>query len=423
MKEASYALVSALLASVTYANNGNDKNDEPSVPNSMEQPVIEEPTIEGEETGLLPVNYSTFKSDHLEVTWGGRIFFDVGWFSGDSSYVDDSGGIAQDGAEFRTVRFSANGRLYDTLDFKIDVEAEGDDENNLKDIYLGFDTPIGDLLVGYFKEPFSMEELTSSRFITFMERGLPNVFVPARNMGFQFSNYHEDLNNLQWAVGAFRNSVDGGLSQGDGEYSVTGRVTGTILDSDEGQSVLHAGLGYSLRSDIGGMIDFTEEPEIHMLADLGGATIPADDAHIGNLELAWVEGPVSFQGEYFMTSVNAPSGGMDADYMGYYVLGSYFLTGESRAYQASRGRFNRVKPMENFDGSGGSGAWELAARFSMNDFNDGPTTNETTNYTVGLNWYLNPHTRIMANYIHSEFEDVGIDDSLDAFMLRFQVDF
>ena len=43
--------------------------------------------------------------------------------------------------------------------------------------------------------------------------------------------------------------------------------------------------------------------------------------------------------------------------------------------------------------------------------------------TLGVNWYLNPHTRIMFNYVHSNFEDGAIDDDLDAFMMRFQVDF
>ena len=45
-----------------------------------------------------------------------------------------------------------------------------------------------------------------------------------------------------------------------------------------------------------------------------------------------------------------------------------------------------------------------------------------TDTTLGVNWYLNPNTRVMFNYVHSEFEDGAVDDSADMFMMRFQVD-
>ena len=38
----------------------------------------------------------------------------------------------------------------------------------------------------------SLEELTSSKYITFMERSLPNVFAQGRNTGFQIANAFAD---------------------------------------------------------------------------------------------------------------------------------------------------------------------------------------------------------------------------------------
>ncbi|NLE39072.1 MAG: porin, partial [Pirellulaceae bacterium] len=44
-------------------------------------------------------------------------------------------------------------------------------------------------------------------------------------------------------------------------------------------------------------------------------------------------------------------------------------------------------------------------------------------HTIGLNWYLNPYTRVMFNYVHSTLEDDLGDGSLSIFQMRTQIDF
>ena len=104
-----------------------------------------------------------------------------------------------------------------------------------------------------------------------------------------------------------------------------------------------------------------------------------------------------------------------------YIQGSYFLTGEKRNYKTSSGAFDRVKPKENFRFGGGPGAWEAAVRYSSIDLDDsGVSGGELKDITVGLNWYLNPNTRIMWDYIRADLDDVG---DANLFLMRFQVDF
>jgi phosphate-selective porin OprO/OprP len=169
------------------------------------------------------------------------------------------------------------------------------------------------------------------------------------------------------------------------------------------------------------MVQFRARPEanlVNRVADSGA--IESDDTAILGLEAAWVNGPLSAQAEYSLASVSASGAGMDADYSGFYAFISFFLTGEHRNYKTSSAAFDRVKPAENF--GVGSGAIEVAARYSMLDLDDGPSTDELNDVTLGVNWYLNPNARIMLNVVHAEFEDGAVDDSMDALMMRFQVD-
>ena len=50
---------------------------------------------------------------------------------------------------------------------------------------------------------------------------------------------------------------------------------------------------------------------------------------------------------------------------------------------------------------------------------------EQESLTVGLNWELNPMSRIMYNYIHADFSSGVVADygNLNSNLIRFQVDF
>ena len=118
---------------------------------------------------------------------------------------------------------------------------------------------------------------------------------------------------------------------------------------------------------------------------------------------------------------------IDKDYTisSYYAMGSFFITGEHRPYK--HGAFGRVKPKKDID-NGGFGALELVARYSsmgasqdVVDANPGLPT-QINNVSVGMNWYLTAHARIMYNYIITDDKNDTLGN-LSGHLIRVQIDF
>ncbi len=357
----------------------------------------------------------------VRIKIGGRLHYDWAFMSQDSG-IRQSLGALQDGTEPRRARFYLSGVLHEQVDFKVQYDFAGG-ATRFKDVYLGLTRIpyLGKIRVGHMKEPFSLEEMTSNNNVTFMERALPNVFAPSRNVGLLITNQAQD--RVTWGVGVFRNTNDLGVGRGDGEFNFTGRLTGTPWHSKKGKKVVHVGLGYSYRSPSQPSFRFRQRPEAHLaprFVDTG--TLTMRSANLAGPEFAWVYGPASVQTEYVHAALNPVTPNGNANFHGYYVSGSYFLTGEQRNYRASEGRFRGIKPKRNFNlGEGGRGAWELALRYSSLDLQDRTVTGGKLNdFTVGLNWYLNPNARLMWNYIRANRDPRG---KAAIFQTRVQLNF
>jgi phosphate-selective porin OprO/OprP len=360
----------------------------------------------------------TTEDGSFKLKMGGRLQTDWFW-SSEEDAIKTNVGEQEDSVEFRRARLYFSGLIYDNVEYKLQFDFAGGDAD-FKDAYLGLtDFPLGTLRMGHFKEPFSLEELTSSKYITFLERALPNVFAPSRNTGIMLHNV--SLNErMTTAIGLFRDTDDYGDNVDDGGYNVTGRITALPIYKDKGASLLHIGAGYSYRNP-DDSVQYLQRPEAH-LADyfINTGSFACDQVNLMGLETAYVNGPLSLQGEYIVADADR-IGGADVDFDGYYIQASYFLTGEHRRYKTSEAAFSRIKPKKNYSYSGGPGAWEIKARYSELDLNDDNITGgELNNITAGLNWYLNPNTKIMWDYVHADKDRIG---QADIFMIRFQFDF
>jgi len=339
--------------------------------------------------------------------FGGRVMVDAGYSNEDVTSLES-------GTEFRRLRLFAKGKLHKDWGYKVQLDFS-DNKVAIKDGYIKY-IPLN-LTIGNFKQPMSLEELTSSKYTTFMERSLPTVFAISRRMGVGMKRGGDN-----WSLAG---SVYGGQAQdaesGQEGYGFAARAS--FAPIAEKTRAVHFGAAISREEplDDANTIRFRQRPEFHAastrLVDTGTLT-NVDNIQRYGLEAATVMGPFSLQGEYLQVSVNRSNGSDDVDFNGSYVTASYFLTGESRPYKAKKGTFGRVKPKSK------SGAWEVAARYSTIDLNDGTVNGgEEDNWTLGLNWYVNPQVRIMANYVDVNVDKAGVSDNPNIFAVRAQIDF
>src|SRR5262249_11382257 len=153
--------------------------------------------------------------------------------------------------------------------------------------------------------------------------------------------------------------------------------------------------------------------------------IQAQAASVLGTELFYIMGPFSVMAEYAFAEMDravVPNIGPllprtvtgNRHFSGGYVTVSYFLTGETRTYDRTLGRegtFYVERPFTNAfakrseDGGTtfGWGAWEVAARYSYVNLNDGPIQGGIfSGVTLGLNWYLNSNLKVQFQYLHNE---------------------
>ena len=330
---------------------------------------------------------------------GGRIMNDWGFLSGDDQ-LESAVGDLDDGAELGWARLELSGLLYDRVEFKTQYEFAGG-EPDFRNVYLALvKLPVvGSIKVGHLKEPFGLEELTSTKHITLMQTSLTSAFTPCWNTGIMLHDCELD-ERMTWAAGLFRETDFFGRGFGDGEYNVTARLTGLPWYEEEGRKLFHLGVAYSHRNPHDDTLRYRQRPEVHLAPRFADTQeFAAETVDEVGAEAALVLGPLSLQGEFMYPSVSAPEG-PNPSFSAFYAMASYFLTGENRAYNRSAGIFSQVKPRNNFLKNRGAGAWELAARYSHLDLNDGGIEGEELeDVTVGLNWYLNSSVRLFSFFV------------------------
>jgi phosphate-selective porin OprO/OprP len=354
----------------------------------------------------------TFKSagGDFSLRLGGRVHADAAWFMDDSN--DALNNDSQD-QEFRRARLFVSGKAFDDWRYRFEYDFAADQDYRIKAAWVGYNGfKAFNIRAGNLLEPFSLEAMTSSNNITFMERALPKAFTQSYKLGI-LANTHGD--NWSAAAGVFEGNIQGGSEDG---WGVAARITGAPIRSK--RRLLHIGAALEYREP--DEVSYSTRPEANLASQLSstGTLRDADNTITVGLEAAAVYNSLSLQGEYMQVKLERDNQRSDPDFSGWYVYGSWFVTGEYRRYNVKNGTFKQIKPKAKY------GAWELAARYSEVDLEDENITGgEEDNITLGLNWYLNSNIRFMANYIWVDADpnSSGNSESPDIFQLRGQLIF
>ncbi len=317
---------------------------------------------------------------------GGRLHVDTAFFDEDVTAFENDTII-------RRARLAASAKLYRDWRLRFDYDFSAKSDYRIKGAWLRYDgfKPVK-IWLGNVQEPLSLEELTSSNRITFMERATISAFTPSYHLGALVTSYG---GNWSAAAGYFGETVSeqktDRLSSGRG---VAGRLT--FAPVNEKKQVLHLGISGEYRKPDSNIVRYSTRPESKVTGVrlVSSRTVKnVSDTLIYGLEGALVQGPWSLQAEYMQARVQRTSGA-DLAFDGWYAFASWFVTGEHRRYNHKRGSFKQIRPKGRY------GAWELAARYSSIDLADQNVQGgQEDNITLGVNWYVNKNLRFMANYI------------------------
>ena len=295
---------------------------------------------------------------------------------------------------------------------------------------------------GQFKMPMSLEELTSSNNIDFMERSFVNQIVPKVEIGLMV--HGTPFTGVTYALAGSNGNGKSAESdiREDGK-DIIGRVTANFAEIMEIKDmVLHAGVSYSqgdLPEGPAGVSGRTEGRgatffRAPVLANAAKTFDGIDRSRLG-LEGAVAYGPFKVQTEWmqlnedFSTVNGAVKRNYDLDTDNWYIQALWTITGEVYADAYKGGIFGGLKPKNDFDPTTFKGGlWELGLRYSefdASDYNSAGIEQGTTlgandarittkaagfakanAWTAGVKFLPTANTRLMLNYVDTSFKDV-----------------
>ena len=363
----------------------------------------------------------------------------------------------KNGTIFRRARIGIDGTAFGDWDYRILLDLGGSGVENAGQVYETWVQYSGlkplKFKVGAFSPSLGLDDQASTSSMPFLERAAISDIVRGLAAGDTRIAAQAYAGGDHWlAYGAVTGRTIGVISSGNtlvlsssgtatapvsvvagtaqtygDQLGFTGRLAATPIHGSD--YLVHLGVNASYvaspPNNAGPVaatgatgaksISFSNTQEVRVDGTklINTGNIPAKNADTVGLEFAAQKQNFLLQAEYDRLHVARSDGLSSPDFTGYYVSGTWVLTGEKRAYNSQSGAFDAVPVAHPFSlKTGGLGAWELGLRYSTVDLNynggsfglaqatDGIRGGEEKNFSVGLNWYPNSVVRFMADYAH-----------------------
>ncbi len=330
------------------------------------------------------------------------------------------------GMNIRRSRFAVKAQLDKNWYGEIDTDwTSGTPE--LKDAILAFTGVEGlEIKAGNFKENFSIQRNTTSRYLMFMERPMVTALAPSRHLGINARYAHDWL----WlSAGVFGPELksseemtfmeDGNKDYGYNEgLSYTGKVVFRPLYKSTTSS-LHIGGAFSYREP---KLSSTDGYYVGRFSSRNSTSInrkkylDTDDVKGLKHELAWTaelaghwkqlrwETAYIARGMVLDPEKNTNSYATETQWAeGWYAQASWLLFGGTQNYDSNGAKYTRTTSEKKW------GNLEIAFRYEYCDFNTGKLFSRNMSevgifggsaeaYTVGLNYYPTKNVKFVINW-------------------------
>jgi len=334
-----------------------------------------------------------------EVTFEGLLQADFNWFDNDVRILnaDVPDGLDSDN-ELRRAEIIFKGKGPGQWEWTAGYDAKADKflDVNIRYKFSGFTN----ITVGQFKQPNSMEELSSTRFNDFISKAMTtNLQGVARRTGVAVATGGDS-----WTLtGSYMNrELTRNLAQGKGFGA-----RGTWAPIHEAGNIFHLGLSavsFDARDNAAVNADGRARFRVRPNADLAsqrlidsGQFTDGDKITTWGGEAAWVNGPIKLQAEAMTTNLTR-NFNPDYGFESYYVSGLWNISGETWAYKAGNLATNLPEDPSK-------GMWQVGLRYDHADLNDGLVTGgKESNWTVGVNYYWRSNFKFALNYVMAESE-------------------
>ena len=336
------------------------------------------------------------------------------------SFFNDGGINGNDGFLLRRARPIFTGTVFHDFDYNFTPDFGGSTVQ-IFDAYVNYHCrPELQVQAGKFKSPVGLEALVTDRDLLFNERSLATDLVPNRDLGVEL---HGNLFGgvASYAAGVFNGASDYNGTTANSSYQDDKAFAGRVFFQPWKNSDVNAlrGLGFGVsgsyqanhpntNSATGLTPGYTTDGQQKFFSYSAGVNASGAGWRLSP-QAYYYYGPFGLLAEYVISDQQVASATKSADMQNtaWEISGGWVLTGENASY-------NSLTPRHPFDPRHGQwGAWQLVARFAglnVDDkaFTDGfasstKSADAATEWSAGLNWYLNKNIRANLSFAHTDF--------------------